>query len=213
MLQGRKWQDESNLNFHRFHKHSRMKELSLNTTKEQHSVSQFNFLLDATRKNKIDSDTNQTQCLALLPSTETWIWVDCSKEFQNVTYLCEYTEFLENVTGTTSAEYDKQNKTPAIPAYCNENWLHIHNPEGGTFCIRIARVKRNKIESLDELNKTCWEIGGKMFDYADYYGVRSLHYYIPFFLKAGVYFILLSTYHNAEPRGIHLENYGFQKYN
>ena len=93
LFQIRRWQDEKNVTFHQIHKYSRIKELSFNASQKLSELkgvqySQFHYLLELLR----DSDSNMStrrQCLAAIPATETWIFVDCSKELHNVTFLCE----------------------------------------------------------------------------------------------------------------------------
>ena len=178
------WEDDTKLRYHRFHRHSRIKEISFNASKEHvPSQSQMKYLLDILRQNVSSKKKYNEQCLAAVPSTDTWIFIDCSIELQNISFLCEYTSLNKGISRLESAE-QTYNETQ----FCNHGW-HLM----GNKCIRVARIDPDKHDvknytSLEKLDLICQHHGGKMFDAKELYEslTRLFKYFLTIFLKTGI---------------------------
>ena len=96
------------------------------------------------KRNTNDSDL----CLALIPSTWTWIDIDCHRKFINVSFICEYSTESKI---TCSDEYHRDIEE----SYCEDGWFWIDQ-----VCASLSYIRKTHIEKSD-LDSACKKTGGK----------------------------------------------------
>ena len=95
---------------------------------------EYQYILSSLRNNTIDYSKNRS-CLAAIPSTGSWTYIDCQKIFSNVTYICKYSsfakeaQFIKDTCDETNGEY-----------YCEKGWILGHR-----HCLQIVYVKAKEI--------------------------------------------------------------------
>ena len=80
LLKERRWRDNSTITFHRFHEHNNLKELSFNVSHRYFNMTsdrlnEYLYILMHLRGDVVTN--NGSKCLFIIPSTETWIFMDC----------------------------------------------------------------------------------------------------------------------------------------
>ena len=165
-----------------------MREVIFNASKiHMDSDLLFSYIYDALKKNPSHSN-DTSQCLAAVPSTETWVFIDCAKVMQNVTFLCEYTPLP--IPGQKPSFDFKPNMTQTYnnTQYCDKDWNLIDQ-----YCVRIVRITKSYLLDMSEITSVCTGIKGKLFDQVGSVPLR-IKSYIPSFLKQGYHLVIISKH-------------------
>ena len=147
------------------------------------------YLLDILRQNISSKKNYSEQCIAVIPSTETWIFIECSKILHNISFLCEYTSQDKSISRLDVEQ------TYSKTQYCNHGW-HLMIDK----CVKVIGIETNYssnysfITNVDWLNAACLQIGGKMFDIESHLdrSLRQFVYYTAIFFKQGFHCVAMS---------------------
>ena len=124
------------------------------------SERQLEYLYLLTQMREAEHPRNSSKCLFVIPSTETWIFMDCSKVFLNATFFCEYT---------------KQEKYPIVPFKVSENYCRFGWSFYNGGCHKLVSLQVVNYVKSTHLKERCKSIGS---NFANFYGSseqRLLH--------------------------------------
>ena len=146
------WCDNSTLTFHRFHEHNRFNELNfnvshryINKSTDIERQSEYSYIL--THMRGAGEYRNSSKCLFVIPSTETWVFMDCSKIFLNATFFCEYS--------STQKGHIMRLKVP--DNYCRRGWSIYRGS-----CHALRHLKNVHHITSTQLKSKCKSNGGKI---------------------------------------------------
>ena len=184
-----------------------MRELAFNVSEKllksnSKTFSQYHYLLNTIREQNTDGmlagdnsnesdwihNVSSDKCLAVVPSTETWVFIDCSKSMNNITFLCQYSNESEKRTLPEYVPFQTYKTT----AHCTPGW----NPFGEE-CLKIKSVRLNVVRDIDELESACKDINGYLFTYSH---IISEYFilYIQSILKEGFHLVVLKSQKQKE---------------
>ena len=109
-------------------------------------LNEYHYLLSAIRQNHRDSINKS--CMAVIPSTLSWTYINCQRQFIDATFLCQYTPestwvHIEDLCPDINQDY-----------YCKTGWLW-----GFRNCLRIQLIATKYI-SRKVLHKACSKVKG-----------------------------------------------------
>ena len=96
----------------------------------------------------VDENRNTSNCLFIIPSTGTWIFMDCLKVFDNVTFLCEYPKEKKNTVSPEAPE-----------KFCQNGWTYNVYDE---YCYKLEGLKDNSYITLAQLHCKCESTGSRI---------------------------------------------------
>ena len=140
------------MTFNKFHESGHLNELCLNISHRYFNMSGERYLeyLHIFQHLKRNANSwEKEKCLFVIPSTQTWVFMDCHKVFENVTFLCEYPADSPEIL--TSDE---------IPVeYCNKGWIFY-----GKYCyiLQSLSIYSNRNISVIQIENLCDKIGSKI---------------------------------------------------
>ena len=111
------------------------------------------YLLSLLRQNRTNHDirNNNKLCTALIPSTTSWTNIDCTRQFVNVTFLCQYT--TESAIEPDIEDCQDISQDINHDFYCESGWGW-----GFKTCLKLMHMT-TKYVTKDLLQSTCREIG------------------------------------------------------
>ena len=125
---------------------------------------EYNYLLSAIRKNQ-NEDKNKS-CLAAIPSTSSWTYIDCTREFMNVTFLCQYNSnsrqiFYEELCPDSNHDY-----------YCDSGWIFGYHT-----CLKLQPITKKYITMMLDYWMFLHHIFKILLRYCDCFLQFSLSYF------------------------------------
>ena len=107
---------------------------------------EYNYLLSAIRHNPRTYDNKS--CAAMIPSTSSWTYIDCTRQFVDVAFLCQYmpdssVRPLKGWCVDTSRD-----------SYCKNGWVW-----GYEVCMKLQYIAKKHI-TKEEMYSACRKIGG-----------------------------------------------------
>ena len=153
--------DNSTVSFQRFHEHSPINELSFNISHRYVNMSNERseeYLYILTHLRGEEENTSKSECLFVIPAFGTWVFMDCSKVFADVTFFCEY-------------HIEKQKKFRELPdevlrKYCNDGWTFFDY--GHEYCYKLLGLKGNKYIAPAHLMNSCKRVRGSIASFQYY---------------------------------------------
>ena len=139
--------------FSRMHITHNMAELALNKSHRYSFENPSNIYLEEHKyllsRMVQEGNTNfSSMCLAVIPSTGTWVDIDCHRTFINVTFLCDHS-ISSHFTCVKECDKDSGD------FYCDKGWFWSYE-----VCLSLAYIKKAYIEKHD-LDFACETVGGR----------------------------------------------------
>ena len=112
---------------------------------------EYRYILSLLRKNRTHHHNNKNStkfCTALIPSTNSWTEIECTKEFVNATFICKYLSDSGQEQHT-----DKDCRDTNHDYYCENGWVWFEKT-----CLKLVHVTK-KYVTKDILLSACRQIG------------------------------------------------------
>ena len=108
---------------------------------------EYNYLLSTIRHNP--RTYNNKSCAAVVPSTMSWAYINCTRQFVNVTFLCQY------MPDSAQRPLKHWCLDTSRNSYCKNGWVWGY----GT-CMKLQHIVVRNI-TKEEIYSACNKIGGK----------------------------------------------------
>ena len=151
------WPSDHSPGFNKQHVPHKMAELALNVShryssdhisKAKHK--EYRYLLSLLRKSGVHRNkrNNTKLCTAMIPATNSWTDIECTRQFINATFLCKYTPRPGEKQDT-----DEDCRDSNHDYYCENGWVW-----GYKTCLKLVHLEK-KYVTKDTLQSACKQIG------------------------------------------------------